>query len=212
MKPGDHAVERHVVVIAFARQLLDALDVLGREIGPQLDDDPPVLGVDQQRVLRIGAGGQRSGQRRAPRRSARRTERAGGSWKLLWHRSGFSRSCRRTSPSDGRRPAAARSALTSPPIEAIWRTSVAVIGRTGGDAGRKTVCTSGAIAPFMPGHLHLVVEVGAAAQAADQHRRARALRGGDDEIGEGGGARTRSPPRARAARRSPAAWRAARRC
>ncbi len=38
----------------------------------------------------------------------------------------------------------------SPPIEAIWRTSVAVIGLTGEDAGRKIVRSSGAIAPFMP--------------------------------------------------------------
>ncbi len=38
----------------------------------------------------------------------------------------------------------------SPPIEAIWRTSVAVIGLTGEDEGRKTVRSSGAIAPFMP--------------------------------------------------------------
>src|SRR5262245_58935525 len=39
---------------------------------------------------------------------------------------------------------------TSPPIEAIWRTSVAVIGRTAGEAGRNTVWRSGAMAPFMP--------------------------------------------------------------
>ncbi len=38
----------------------------------------------------------------------------------------------------------------SPPIEAICRTSVAVIGLTGEEAGRKTVRSSGAIAPFMP--------------------------------------------------------------
>ena len=41
-------------------------------------------------------------------------------------------------------------AETSPPMPAIWRTNVAVIGRTGGEAGRKTVCMSGAMAPFMP--------------------------------------------------------------
>ena len=35
-------------------------------------------------------------------------------------------------------------------MPAIWRTNVAVIGRTAGDAGRNTVCTSGAMAPFMP--------------------------------------------------------------
>src|SRR3984885_1773722 len=41
-------------------------------------------------------------------------------------------------------------AEASPPIEAICRTKVAVIGLTGEDAGRKTVRNSGAIAPFMP--------------------------------------------------------------
>src|SRR5579871_535044 len=68
---------------------------------------------------------------------------------------------RRSSAGDGRYVSAnlAFSALTtlggakgeaSPPIEAIWRTSVAVIGLTGEEAGRKTVRISGAIAPFMP--------------------------------------------------------------
>src|ERR1700722_18994121 len=41
-------------------------------------------------------------------------------------------------------------AETSPPIAAIWRTNVAVIGRTAGDGGRKTVCTLGAMVPFIP--------------------------------------------------------------
>ena len=41
-------------------------------------------------------------------------------------------------------------AETSPPIPAIWRTSVALIGRTAADAGRNTVCSSGAICAFMP--------------------------------------------------------------
>jgi len=35
-------------------------------------------------------------------------------------------------------------------MPAICRTNVAVIGRTAGEAGRNTVTTSGAIAPFMP--------------------------------------------------------------
>ena len=38
----------------------------------------------------------------------------------------------------------------SPPIDAIWRTSVAVMVRTEGLAGRKTVCSSGAMVSFMP--------------------------------------------------------------
>src|SRR5690606_23875132 len=40
--------------------------------------------------------------------------------------------------------------VMSPPIEAIWRTSVAVMVRTDGLAGRKTVWRSGAIVSFMP--------------------------------------------------------------
>src|SRR5262249_53722054 len=39
---------------------------------------------------------------------------------------------------------------TLPPIPAIWRTSVAVIGRTATEAGTNTVCTLGAMASFMP--------------------------------------------------------------
>ena len=53
-------------------------------------------------------------------------------------------------------------------MPAIWRTSVAVIGRTSGEAGRNTVCTSGAMVVIHAGDLHLVVEVGAVAQAADR--------------------------------------------
>ena len=41
-------------------------------------------------------------------------------------------------------------AEASPPMEAICRTKVAVIGLTGEEAGRKTVRNSGAMAPFMP--------------------------------------------------------------
>ena len=33
----DHAVEDDAVIESFARQLLDALDMLGREVGPELD-------------------------------------------------------------------------------------------------------------------------------------------------------------------------------
>src|SRR5438105_14935858 len=40
--------------------------------------------------------------------------------------------------------------VTSPPIDAICRTRVAVIGRTEADAGTNTVCTSGAMVAFIP--------------------------------------------------------------
>src|SRR5579871_1363038 len=39
---------------------------------------------------------------------------------------------------------------TSPPMPAICRTKVALMGRTDGDAGRNTVSTSGAIAAIIP--------------------------------------------------------------
>ena len=68
-----HAMERHVVVIALARELLEALGMLGREVGAQLDDDAALGGVDHQRVLRIDAGGKfrrlREGGRRADERN-----------------------------------------------------------------------------------------------------------------------------------------------
>ena len=71
-------------------------------------------------------------------------------------------------------------------MPAIWRTSVAVIGRTVGEAGRNTVCTSGRHGLVHAGDLHFVVEVGAVAQAADQDGGAALLRGSDGEIVVGG--------------------------
>ena len=54
----DDAMERHVVVKLLARQLLQPLGVSGRDVGVQLDDDAAGRGFEDQRVLRIGAGGQ----------------------------------------------------------------------------------------------------------------------------------------------------------
>ena len=39
----DDAVEHHAVIEALARELLDARDMVRREVGPQLDGDRPVL-------------------------------------------------------------------------------------------------------------------------------------------------------------------------
>ena len=58
------AMERHVVVIAVARKLLDTLGVLGRDIGPQLDDDAALGGVDDDRIGLVEIGRQRLGDRR----------------------------------------------------------------------------------------------------------------------------------------------------
>ena len=55
---GDHPMERHAVVEALARELLEPRSVAGRDVVAQLDDDAALRGVDQQRVLRVGAGRQ----------------------------------------------------------------------------------------------------------------------------------------------------------
>ena len=54
----DDAMKHDAVVEAFARQLLDALDVLRREIGAQLDHDRALAGFDDERVLGIFVVGQ----------------------------------------------------------------------------------------------------------------------------------------------------------
>jgi hypothetical protein len=65
----DHAVERHVVIILVARELLDAFGMLGREVGPQLENDAAHIGIDDDGVLGIGTGRQLYGLRER-RRSA----------------------------------------------------------------------------------------------------------------------------------------------
>ena len=69
-------------------------------------------------------------------------------------------------------------------MPAICRTKVAVIGRTSGEAGRNTVCTVGRHGGIHPGKLHLIVEIGAVAQAADHHGGADPPRGRNGEIVE----------------------------
>ena len=71
-------------------------------------------------------------------------------------------------------------------MAAIWRTSVAVIGRTATDAGRNTVCTPGAMVSFMPADLHLVIEVGAVPQAPNHDGGPGLLRRRDGQIVVGG--------------------------
>ena len=50
----DHPVKDDAVVKALLRQGLDLLHMLGREIGTQADGDAAVLGVEEDRVLRVG--------------------------------------------------------------------------------------------------------------------------------------------------------------
>src|SRR3954469_270972 len=44
----DHAMEHDAVVEAFVDERLDALDVFGREVGPQLDYDVAFGGLERQ--------------------------------------------------------------------------------------------------------------------------------------------------------------------
>jgi hypothetical protein len=63
----DHAVEDEPVVEAALSQRLDPLRVLGGDVGPKADRHPPVLGLEKDRVLRIGGRlrGSRTGERQA---------------------------------------------------------------------------------------------------------------------------------------------------
>ena len=142
-----HAVERHVVVVALARQLLDALGMLGREVGAQLDDDAALGGVDHDRIRLVEIGGQRLRDRGS--RADQRGEKAKNS---DHENSGSEESAAQLANLVLRLAATAggTNAETSPPMAAIWRTSVAVIGRTATEAGTNTVCTSGAMVSFMP--------------------------------------------------------------
>jgi hypothetical protein len=51
-------VERHVVVVFLARELLHARGVLRRDVIAQFDNDAALGRVDQKRVLGIDTGGQ----------------------------------------------------------------------------------------------------------------------------------------------------------
>src|SRR5260370_42145237 len=139
-------MERRVVVKVLARQHLDALGVLGRELGTQPDDDAPEFRIEENRVLRIEAGRQRCGQRRydADERDHQGNETDHGRPQfqrpdlpanLAWSR---------------RKSAAGTNAATSPPIAAIWPTSVAVVGRPFGEAGRHTGSASRGHASLNP--------------------------------------------------------------
>ena len=102
----DHAVERHAVVEVLARELLQPRGVARRDVVAQLDDDAALRGVDQQRVLRIGAGRQAwLGKSRARQAAAQPRGRSNGSCELpVLSR----RLCRQISLSAGPRPAPAR--------------------------------------------------------------------------------------------------------
>src|ERR1700694_2479481 len=54
-----YTMERHVIVKAFASEQLDLLSVFRREIGPQLNDDAALGGVDDDRILLVEIGRKR---------------------------------------------------------------------------------------------------------------------------------------------------------
>ncbi len=172
----DHAMERHVVVEAVARELLDAGGVSGREVVAQPDHHIALGGFEHQRVLRIGLGGAEHGG--AQETSAARTcENADheSSRKADYLNLALSRAA----------TLAGTKCEMSPPILAIWRTSVAVIGRTGGRRRQEHRLHLRHHRPVHAGHLHLVIEVGAVAQSPDQDGRAFALRRRHHQIVEG---------------------------
>ena len=88
---------------------------------------------------------------------------------------------------------------TSPCMDAICRTSVAVIGRTAGTGRHEHRLHVRRHRPVHSRHFHLVFEIDGAAQAADDQRGAFALGGADHEVGKGDGSRFCSRPRARSA-------------
>ena len=53
---GDHAVEDDAVVEAAVGELGDALDVAGREVGPQLDDDVAAGRKGKGQAVGVGHG------------------------------------------------------------------------------------------------------------------------------------------------------------
>src|SRR6202041_2700193 len=65
-----HAMKWHVVVIAFAGQLLQTLGVLRRDIGAELDDDASLGGVDDDGVLLVETGRKRLGDGGGPAQQA----------------------------------------------------------------------------------------------------------------------------------------------
>src|SRR5690606_19603667 len=127
----DDAVEGDVVVFAAAHQRLDLLDVPGRDVGPERDGHLAVLELEDQRVLRLGGKRGRAG------------EHAGGDdegrGKPQKAHEGYSRFQALNLASSAAATLAGTKGRTLPPIAAIWRTSVAVMVRTEGLAGRNTV-------------------------------------------------------------------------
>ncbi len=137
-------MEGDIVVFALGSEVLDLGNVLGRDIRHQLDHDRAILQLDGQEVLvGLGLGSAEAGDGQ---------QQSGCELDELHDHSRFLRSAAQRPYLELRAAStgAGTKALTSPPMAAIWRTNVAVMGREAVAAGRKTVCTSGAMVAFMP--------------------------------------------------------------
>src|SRR5262249_6208418 len=144
-----------------ARELLDPLGVLGREIRPQLDDDAALGGVDQDRVLGVEAGrqlrlhlglGERGHGADQCGNDGEDTDHDGSCWIVRYNAQARDLAPRLLASRAA--TAAGTKAETSPPMPAIWRTKVAVIRRARGEAGTKTLCTSRAPPALIPANLN----------------------------------------------------------
>ena len=137
-------MEGDVVIVAVLGQRLDLGDVLRSVLRVKLDDDGAILELYGQQMLRLlgddlaGEGGdiedRRKGESKIFHVSSIRMAKAQDTKRAL----------------SARKTVAGTKPLTSPPMAAIWRTNVAVMGREAGSAGRKTVWISGAMRRFIP--------------------------------------------------------------
>ena len=124
-------MEGDIVVEMLLGELLDALDMLGREVGAQLDGDAAVFGVEIEQLVfgaRHGRGAKRGDGRGGEKQTAGEFHEAS----LCLPRLLMARLRASTE-------AAGAKADTSPPSAAIWRTKVPLTWRSPGEAGRKTV-------------------------------------------------------------------------
>ena len=117
----DHAVKGNIIIVLLARELLDALGMLGRNVVAQLDGDAAVFGIYENGILRIGPGGRLlckggTAQNNAPRSASRRIMVSPGI---------NGRTCRRFSVSAERQPTPERISTRRRP----WKRSGAPVWR-----------------------------------------------------------------------------------
>src|SRR5690606_22220333 len=139
-----------IVIFAAAGDRLDLLDMFRRQIRAQRDDHISVLEREDQPFTR---------RRRGLRQAGGNAEGDGQSGGGKGADHGASVKLHEYTPARAQEENLSRRAVatgagtkgrTSPPIAAICLTNVAVMVRTGGLAGRKIVCSSGAMVAFMP--------------------------------------------------------------